>query len=97
MGKGFIFTLVCLFLTLVLAGTIIWTSYENGQEALYESENLGVNTAEIRGNANVGKVPLVDPESDPDLPVDYTKLTPSLQKFLREGKLNPEIEVDRVR
>ena len=97
MGRVFIFTVICLGLALVLSGIVLWNSYNLGEEALYESELLGQKTAEIRENANLGGVPEVDPDSDFDIPLDYTKMTPGLQQFLREGKLNPEITVDRVR
>ena len=64
---------------------------------IYESELLGVKTAEIRDNADAGGAPEVDPDSYYDTPVDYADMTPGLQQFLREGKRNPEITVDRVR
>ena len=98
MGRVFIFTIICLGLTLILSAIVIWTSFTSeSHEALYESRLLGVKTAEIRENADVGKGPVIDPESTPDLPVDYVELTPGLQQLLREGKANEEITVDRVR
>ena len=97
MGIVFIFTIICLGLTLVLSGAIIWGSFDRGQEALYESSFMGVKTAETRANANSGGVLKVDADSDTDQPVDYSNMTPGLQQLLREGKLNPEITVDRIR
>ena len=76
---------------------VIWQSFDKGQEATYEAHFLQEEVAETRENASAGGVPVIGPESAPDLPVDYTNLTPGLQKFLREGKLNAEITVDRVR
>ena len=97
MGRVFIFTIICLGLTLVLSATVIWNSFARGEEALNRSQILGVKNAEIRENAAVGKIPEIDPEAEADLPLDYSDLTPGLQQLLREGKLNPEITVDRVR
>ena len=97
MGRVFIFTIICLGLTLVLSGTIIWGSFDSGQEALYESSFLGVKTAETRANANSGGALKADANSDTDPPLDYSNMTPGLQQLLREGKLNPDIMVDRIR
>ena len=97
MGRVFIFTIICLGLTLILSAIVIWTSFNERDEALYESQLLGVKNAETRENPDLGKAPVIDPDSEPDLALDYTKLTPGLQQLLREGKLNPEITVDRAR
>lgn len=97
MSKAFVFVVACLSVAMVLSGMIIWTSFDGRQEAQYQYEILGVKTAETRENANTGGVPEVVPDSDPDLSADYAELTPGLRQFLREGKLNPEITVDRVR
>lgn len=97
MGRVFIFTVLCLGLTLVLSAAIIWGSFDRGKEALYESQFLGVKNAEIRENAGSGGVPVMDSENNPGLPLDYSKMTPGLQKLLREGKPNSEITVDKVR
>ena len=97
MGRVFIFTIICLGLTLVLSAIVIWTSFNERNDAEYESQLLGVKNEETRENADFGKAPMVDPDSETDLPLDYTNLTPGLQQLLREGKLNPEITVDRVR
>ena len=97
MGKVFVFIIVCLSMTLVLSGVIIWGSFDERQEALYQSQILGVKNAEIRDNADVGGAPEVDPDGDAAMSVDYEQMTPGLQQLLREGKPNPEITVDRIR
>ena len=97
MGRVFIFTIICFGLTLILSGIVIWTSFNERNEALYESQLLGVKIDETRENADFGKALVIDPDSEADLPLDYTNMTPGLQQLLREGKLNPEITVDRVR
>ena len=97
MGRVFIFTVLCLGLTLVLSAAIIWGSFDKGKEALYESRFLGVKIAETRNNADSGGVPAMDSGNTPEQPLDYSKMTPGLQKLLREGKPNPEITVDKVR
>ena len=97
MSKAFVIILACLSVAMVLSGMIIWTSFDQREEALYQYEILGVKTAEVRENATTGGVPGLDPDSAPDLSLDYADLTPGLQQLLREGKLNPEITVDRIR
>ena len=89
--------MACLSVTMVLGAMIIWTSFDDHEEALYQYEILGVKTAEVRENATTGGVPGLDPDSAPDLSLDYADLTPGLQQLLREGKLKPEITVDRFR
>ncbi len=97
MSKAFIFIMACLSVTIALGAMIIWSSFDDREEALYQYEILGVKTAEVRENATTGGVPGLDPDSAPDLSLDYADLTPGLQQLLREGKLNPEITVDRFR
>ena len=97
MGKIFVFTIICLSVTLVISALLIWDSIDEAEEASYISQFLRDKAAETRENAATGGVPEVDPDRDPDPTVDYSKLTPGLQQFIREGKPNPEITVDLVR
>ena len=39
---------------------VIWNSFNDGEEAIYESSLLGVKNKEVRENANLGKLPEVD-------------------------------------
>ena len=76
---------------------VIWNSFNDGEEAIYESSLLGVKNKEVRENANLGKLPEVYLDAAPELPVDYEDLTPGLQELVREGKANEKMTVDRVR
>ena len=76
---------------------VIWNSFNDGEEAIYESSLLGVKNKEVRENANVGKLPEVDLDAAPELPVDYEDLILGLQELAREGKANEKMTVDRVR
>ena len=52
---------------------------------------------EVRKNANAGKLPKVELDAAPELPVDYEDLILGLQELAREGKANEKMTVDRVR
>ena len=82
---------------MALAAIVIWESFNVGEEAIYESRFLGVKNQEVRENANVGKLPEVDLDAAPELPVDYEDLILGLQELVRVRKANEKMTVDRVR
>ena len=96
-GRVFSFTVFWLSLTLAPSTIVIWNSFNAGEEAIDKSRFLGVKNQEVRENADVGKLPEVDLDAAPELPVDYEDLILGLQELAREGKANEKMTVDRVR